>query len=129
MLANNFSELFREFTNWGVGQILSILFTLTFIVISMPFTYVGYSMRKSVELRIKKYKGYAIKKYTLHAIISTVFLLVLEIVLFFTLNGEKFLSISSIFSLMVLLGLMGVKLTFSIEEMIDGWIGDIFSKD
>ena len=129
MLLNFFSNLFHDFSNWGIGQILSIVLTLIIIVISMPFTYIGYSIRRVVEFRIKKYEGFAIKKYTIHAIISTLMLLAIEVVLFFVLSTSKFYSISFILSCMVILGLMGVKLTFSLEEMIDGWIDDIFSKD
>jgi hypothetical protein len=129
MLLNIFSEYFNKFTDWGISQVLAIILSIIIIGLSLPFTYVGYSIRKAIGLRIKRFKGFAVKKYTVHAIISTVFLLILEVVLFFTLNVEIFNSISFILSLMVLLGLMGVKLTFSLEEMIDGWVDDMFSKD
>lgn len=129
MLLNIFTEYFHKLTNWGINQVLSIILTFIIIGLSLPFTYVGYSISKAIGFRLKRFKGFAVKKYTVHAIFSTIFLTTIEIVLFLTLNNEKFFAISLILSSMVLLGLMGVKLTFSLEELIDGWIDDFLSKD
>jgi hypothetical protein len=128
MLLNIFDKFIHNLTNWGISQLFSIIFTFIIIGISLPFTYVGYSIRRVIEYKIKRFQGFAIRKYTTHAVVCVIFLLSLEIILYFTLNQSKFFSISFIFSLMVIIGLMGVKLTFSLEEMIDNWIGGLFDK-
>lgn len=115
-----FSEIWHGFTNWGVGQLLSIIISLLIIVFSLPFTYVGYCINRAIWFRIKKYQGYLVKKYIIHAFISTILLLIIELILYFVLSISMFYSISFIISCIVFLGLMGVKLTFSFEKMIEG---------
>lgn len=95
----------------------------------MPFTYIGYSIRKSVELRIKQYKGFGVKKYTTHAIISLIFLIVIEVLLYILLDNSRFYGVSFIFCMMILLGLFGIKLTFDLEGFITGIFDNSFKKD
>jgi len=128
-MEKKFSDFLHSLTNWGVGTVLSVVITLIFIIVSLPFTYIGYSIRNAIWLHMKKYEGYAVKKYTRHAIISAFILLAIEIILFFVLNISKFYSISFILACMVILGLMGVKFTFSLEKMIEDMIEGIFEKD
>jgi|WetSurMetagenome_2_1015567.scaffolds.fasta_scaffold133249_2 hypothetical protein len=122
MLANIFSELFREFTNWGVGQILSILISLAVIALCLPFTYIGFSIRKAVEIRYKKYQGYNIRKFEKRAIAGLVILTMIEIILYFILSETLFTAITFIISLLLILGLFGIKITFNLEELLFGWL-------
>jgi hypothetical protein len=127
LIGNIFHDFFHDFTNWGIGQFFSIVVSVIIIVFSMPFTYIGGSIRRVVVFRFKGYEGYAIRKYTINAIMCVAFLLIIEVVLFFVLNISKFYSITYVIALMIILGLMGLKLTFGMEEMFDVWIDDVFS--
>lgn len=128
-MENYFSQLLHEFSNWGISTFFSILLSIIIIAISLPFTYIGYSIRKATEFRIKKYQGYLVKKLTIHAFVSSAILLLLETILYLVLGETFFYSITFILIILIIVGLLGFKLTFDIEEMIDGWIEGLFSKD
>jgi len=118
-MGNFITELFNEFTKWGIDKILSILISLAIIAICLPFTYIGYSMRKAIEIRFKKYKGYNIRKYEKHVFISVLILLVLELVLYFVVSKVIFLAISILIAFLIILGLLGFKVTFDLEKLFD----------
>lgn len=129
MFLNIFSNLWEQFSNWGVGQFFSIIVSLLIIGFSLPFTYVGYSARQAIIFSIKKYDGYGVRKMRRHAIFSSALLIVLETILYFTLDISKFFGLSFLLSMVTILGLLGVKLTFDVESMIDSWIVDVFNKE
>lgn len=118
-MENFLTDLFNNFSNWGINTILSILISLVIVAICLPFTYIGYSLRKAIEIRLKKYKGYNIRKYEKHFFISLFVLLILLLLLFFLASEEIFLAISILISFFIILGLLGIKITFDIEELFD----------
>lgn len=129
MLLNIFSNLWERFSNWGVGQVYSIIISLLIIGASLPFTYVGYSVRKAITYSIKKYEGYGVRKIRIHAIVSSGLLIVLETILYLTLDISKFYGVSLLLGMMIFLGLLGIKLTFDLEGLIDSWFEDAFKKE
>ena len=118
-MENFIAELFNEFSNWGISSILSILISLVIVTICLPFIYIGYSLRKAIEYRFKKYKGYNIRKYEKHFIISLLLLLILLFLLFFLASSVIFLGFSLLLSFLIIIGLMGFKVTFDLEQLFD----------
>lgn len=118
-MENFIPELFNEFSNWGINLILSILISLVIVAICLPFTYIGYSLRKAIEIRLKKYKGYNIRKYEKHFFFSLLLLLVLLLLLYFLASNVIFLAISILISFLIILGLLGLKVTFDLEQLFD----------
>ncbi|GAB2809153.1 hypothetical protein [Ferruginibacter profundus] len=124
-MANFMALYLQSFAKWGTNTIYSIILALVVIGITLPFTYIGFAIRRAIEFRIKKYQGYAIKKYTIHALVGAVLLAALGTILFLVANTQAFFTISCIVIAMLVLGLFGFKLTFGVEEMIEGWIDDL----
>ncbi len=118
-MGNFITELFKEFANWGISSIVSILISLVIVAICLPFTYIGYSLRKAIEIRFKKYKGYNIHKYEKHFFFSLLLLLILLLLLYFLASNTIFLGISILISFLIILGLLGLKITFDLEQLFD----------
>ena len=124
-MANIIVEYLQTLTKWGSNTFFSIVLTLVIIGISLPFTYIGFAIRKAIEYRIKKYQCYAIKKYTRRALVGIILLFIAVTILFFVVNELIFFGVTVIAIAMIILGLLGFKLTFGLEEMIESWIDDI----
>jgi hypothetical protein len=113
------SHIAQEFRNWGFNSVVSILFSVGFIVLSLPFTYVGYSFRKAIEFRVKKYQGYDIKKHQRHFLIGFIILIGVEAVFYLLFSQLIFLSVTILLSFLLIIGALGLKITIDLEELFE----------
>ncbi len=118
-MENFIKELIKEFANWGISSFLSVIISLGIVAICLPFTYIGYSLRKAIEIRLKKYNGYNIRKYEKHFFFGLLLLLILLLLLYFLASNTIFLGISILISFLIILGLLGLKITFDLEQLFD----------
>ena len=68
MVLNIISNLWERFFDWGVGHFFSIIISIFFILLSLTFTYVGYSISQAIKFSINKFDGYKVRKMKRHGL-------------------------------------------------------------
>jgi len=113
------TDAFNEIMSWGVNSFGSVLISLGFIILCLPFSYIGLAARKAIQVRLKGYKGYNISKPEKHAIIGFITLALIEPILYFFIPRSLFIVITGLLVILIILGLLGFKFKLNPEELFE----------